>query len=87
MVKSFATKMQESTQGQREAQLQPLYLKTVRLEERLHRRLLDVHKTTFDRQTASINPVQAYLLYNVGEQEITVGELRTRVLFRLERFL
>jgi hypothetical protein len=85
MVKSFATKMQESMQEQREAQLQPLYLKTVTLVERLHRRLLDVIKDEFDRRNhIDINPVQAYLLYNVGEQEITAGE---RVLFRLERFL
>jgi DNA-binding MarR family transcriptional regulator len=79
MVKSFATKMQESMQEQREAQLQPLYLKTVTLVERLHRRLLDVIKDEFDRRNhIDINPVQAYLLYNVGEQEITAGELRTR---------
>jgi DNA-binding MarR family transcriptional regulator len=79
MVKSFATKMQETTQEQREAQLQPLYLKAVTLVERLHRRLLDVIKNEFDRRNhVDINPVQAYLLYNVGEQEITAGELRTR---------
>ncbi len=42
--------MQESMQEQREAQLQPLYLKTVTLVERLHRRLLDVIKDEFDRR-------------------------------------
>jgi DNA-binding MarR family transcriptional regulator len=38
-----------------------------------------VIKDEFDRRNhIDINPVQAYLLYNVGEQEITAGELRTR---------
>ena len=51
----------------------------VTLVERLHRRLLDVIKDEFDRQChADINPVQAFLLYSIGEQEITAGELRTR---------
>ena len=60
-------------------QIRPLYLKAVTLVERLHRRLLDVIKDEFDRRSRDdINSVQAFLLYNIGEQELTASELRTR---------
>ena len=56
-----------------------LYLDALTLVERLHRRLLDVIKDEFDRRgRADINSVQALLLYNVGDKELTAGELRTR---------
>src|SRR5437660_9441706 len=49
------------------------------LVERLHRRLLDVIKDEFDRRSrADVNAVQALLLYNIGDKELTAGELRTR---------
>src|ERR1700757_1345198 len=63
----------------RKAQVQPLYLEALTLVERLHRRLLDVIKDEFDRRGRSdINSVQALLLYNIGDKELTAGELRTR---------
>jgi hypothetical protein len=76
----------------REAQLdhiRPQYLEALTLVERLHRRLLDVIKDEFDRRGRSdINSVQALLLYNIGDKELTAGELRTRGYYsRLERFL
>ena len=59
--------------------MQPLYLEALTLVERLHRRLLDVIKDEFDRRgRADINSVQALLLYNIGDKELTAGELRTR---------
>ena len=58
---------------------QPFYLDVLALVERLHRRLLDVIKDEFDRRgRADINPVQALLLYNISDKELTAGELRTR---------
>lgn len=55
------------------------YLQALRLVERLHRLLLDVIKDEFDRLGgADLNSVQALLLYNIGESELTAGELRTR---------
>ena len=55
------------------------YLEALHLVERLHRRLLDVIKDVFDRRgRADINSVQALLLYNIGDKELTAGELRTR---------
>ena len=41
--------------------------------------LLDVIKDEFDRKGgAELNSVQALLLYNIGESELTAGELKTR---------
>lgn len=55
------------------------YLETLSLIERLHRQLLDVIKDELDRRDErEINSVQALLLFNVGDQELTAGELRTR---------
>jgi DNA-binding MarR family transcriptional regulator len=55
------------------------YLRALRLIERLHRLLLDVIKDEFDRRGGSdINSVQALLLYNMGDTELTAGELKTR---------
>ena len=59
--------------------VKPLYMEALTLIERLHRRLLDVIKDEFDRAGRSdINSVQALLLFNIGDSELTAGELRTR---------
>lgn len=56
-----------------------LYLESLQLVERLHRRLLDVIKDEFDRNGRSdINAIQALLLFNIGNAELTAGELRSR---------
>ena len=61
------------------AGVRPVYLETLNMVERLHRRLLDVIKDEFDRRGRSdVNAVQALLLYNIGDKELTAGELRTR---------
>ncbi len=62
-----------------EEDFMPCYLETLALVERLHRLLLDVVKDEFERLgIIDINPVQALLLFNVGDHEVTAGELRTR---------
>jgi DNA-binding MarR family transcriptional regulator len=59
--------------------VRPLYLESLALVERLHRRLLDVIKDEFDRRgRADVNSVQALLLYNIGDNDVTASELRTR---------
>jgi DNA-binding MarR family transcriptional regulator len=59
--------------------LRSLYLESLHLVERLHRRLLDVIKDEFDRNGRSdINAIQALLLFNIGASELTAGELRSR---------
>ncbi len=61
------------------AEVRRAYLEALTLVERLHRRLLDVIKDEFDRRGRSdVNPVQALLLYNISDKELTAGELRTR---------
>lgn len=55
------------------------YVETLALIERLHRLLLDVIKDEFERLgRLDVNSVQALLLYNIGENEVTAGELKTR---------
>ena len=55
------------------------YLEVLALVERLHRLLLDVIKDEFERiNVLEINPVQALLLFNIGENEVTAGELKSR---------
>lgn len=60
-------------------ELKENYLTSLRLIERLHRQLLDVIKAELDKTgQADINSVQALLLFNIGDAELTAGELRTR---------
>ncbi|WP_226627265.1 winged helix DNA-binding protein [Alloyangia pacifica] len=55
------------------------YLETLSLLERLHRLLLDVVKDEFERVgILEINAVQALLLFNIGDNEVTAGELKSR---------
>lgn len=55
------------------------YVQSLHLIERLHRLLLDVVKDEFDRTGVSeLNAVQALLLYNMGDNELTAGELKSR---------
>ncbi|HVP98071.1 MAG TPA: winged helix DNA-binding protein [Roseiarcus sp.] len=70
---------QQAVRGQAELPVFSVYLETLTMVERLHRRLLDVIKDEFDRRGRSdINAVQALLLFNIGDKELTAGELRTR---------
>ncbi len=56
-----------------------VYLDTLGRLERLHRLLLDVIKDEFERLgLIDINSVQGLLLFNIGEQEVTAGELKSR---------
>lgn len=55
------------------------YLEALALVERLHRLLLDVIKDEFERLgILEVNPVQALLLFNIGDNEVTAGELKSR---------
>ncbi len=66
-------------QDDRRDAIRTLYLESLQLVERLHRRLLDVIKDEFDRNGRSdINAIQALLLFNIGNAELTAGELRSR---------
>ncbi len=55
------------------------YYESIQLIERLHRHFLDVLKVELDKKNIQdINNVQCMILYNVGEDEMTVGELTIR---------
>src|SRR6201746_1046317 len=76
---NVARKKDIAARSDRIATIRPVYLETLNMVERLHRRLLDVIKDEFDRRGRSdVNSVQALLLYNIGDKELTAGELRTR---------
>jgi DNA-binding MarR family transcriptional regulator len=79
MIKTVVKAVEPAERQARFDHIQPHYLEALTLIERLHRRLLDVIKDEFDRRgRADINAVQALLLFNVGDKELTAGELRTR---------
>ena len=78
MTSRQAAKPADNHEDRKDA-IRNLYLESLQLVERLHRRLLDVIKDEFDRNGRSdINAIQALLLFNIGDAELTAGELRTR---------
>jgi DNA-binding MarR family transcriptional regulator len=55
------------------------YLETIGLIERLHRHFLEIVKLELDGLGVhDINNVQGLILYNIGDAEMTVGELTLR---------
>lgn len=58
---------------------QTSYHEAIQLIERLQRRFFDVLKAELDKKgILDINPVQAMMLYKIGDDEMTVGELTLR---------
>ncbi|MBW7057766.1 winged helix DNA-binding protein [Paracoccus bogoriensis] len=59
------------------------YLEALRLLERMHRLMLDLVKDEFERlRQTDLTPVQAMILYNLGEAEVSAGELRSRGMYQ-----
>ncbi len=57
----------------------PAYVETIRRVELLHRHLLDLVKAEFDRMGwDDINPTQALMMFHMGADEMTAGDLRKR---------
>jgi DNA-binding MarR family transcriptional regulator len=55
------------------------YYESIQLIERLHRHFLDVLKVEIDKKgIQDINNVQSMILFNIGDDEMTVGELTIR---------
>ncbi len=55
------------------------YLDTISLIERLHRLFLEVIRSELDiLRVDDINNVQALVLYNLGGEQISIGELTTK---------
>ena len=63
----------------REAAVHESYLETIRLTERLHRQFLEVVKNELEGLgIEDLNNVQSLILFNIGKNEYTVGELTGR---------
>lgn len=76
---SVAMDWSRERDGEDEKSFAEEYQQSLRLIERLHRLLLDVIKDEFDRLGGTdLNSVQALLLYNIGDSELTAGELKKR---------
>jgi len=76
---SVHSTLEPTLRGARDTAFMASYLDSLTLVERLHRLLLDVIKDEFERVgVIEINAVQALLLFNVGDNEVTAGELKSR---------
>lgn len=55
------------------------YIDTIALIEKLHRLFLEVIKAYLERSNVQdLNNVQCFILYNIGEARLTVGEISNR---------
>ncbi len=55
------------------------YFESIQLIERLHRYFLDMVKVELDRKGyQDLSNIQAMIIFNIGEEEMTVGELTLR---------
>ena len=78
-MKSQAVKVIEPNTAPETGTMHGSYLEALHLVERLHGRLLDVIKDEFERgDREDVNSVQALLLYNIGDKELTASELRSK---------
>lgn len=76
---TYAPNMPELEASEIDDSLKSEYMSSLRMIERLHRLLLDVVKDEFERHgSTEVNSIQALLLYNIGENELSAGELRSR---------
>lgn len=76
---SIHSTVKSTDQNERGQEFLLSYLETLSMVERLHRLLLDVLKDEFERVgLLDINSVQALLLFNIGDNELTAGELKSR---------
>src|SRR5260221_6754414 len=74
-----ATKPAAPPRNSAPEELKDLYLATVRLLERLHRQFLELVEVELDRlKVEDINNVQSLILFHIGRDNLTVGELLTR---------
>lgn len=75
----MSTQETEMTTNSPSSQVKVEYLEAIKLIERLHRQFLEVVKTELDRiGVEDINNIQALILFNIGAEDLTVGELTNR---------
>ena len=54
------------------------YLSATRMIERLHRQFLEMARKLDAEGVRDLNAAQAVVLYHIGEDDVTVGELTNR---------
>ncbi|NQW09663.1 MAG: winged helix DNA-binding protein [Alphaproteobacteria bacterium] len=75
----MSTHETEMTPSADSSEIRREYLEAIKLIERLHRQFLEVVKTELDRiGIEDINNIQALILFNIGDEDLTVGELTNR---------
>jgi DNA-binding MarR family transcriptional regulator len=78
-MRAVARAVESNNSDARSNPIREPYLQTLTLVERLHHRLLESIKDELDRHgRQDITPIQALMLYSIGNQELCIGELRTR---------
>lgn len=76
---NVSLKMEAHESAAEDKNLKTSYIGSLKLIEQLHRLLLDVVKDEFERMgRTDVNSIQALLLYNIGDDEVTAGELTGR---------
>jgi DNA-binding MarR family transcriptional regulator len=76
---AMATQMTARAFPAHEVTVHESYLETIRLTERLHRQFLEVVKNELEQLgIEDLNNVQSLILFNIGKNEYTVGELTGR---------
>lgn len=71
--------MEENIFYEKGVRMKESYLEAISLIERLHRLYLEVIKCELDNlRIEDINNVQALVLYNLGGEQISIGDLTTR---------
>lgn len=76
---SSLQEMKDSAASRHASLSKGVYSETILLIERLHRRFLDVIKSELERMRINdINNIQTLILHNIGNEELTVGELTNR---------
>lgn len=59
--------------------LKQIYFDSIVLVERLHRLFLEVIKSELDKMNIQdINNIQCFILYNIGDNKLSVGEITNR---------
>lgn len=59
------------------------YLESLQILDRLHRLMLDLVKDEFERVGRDdLTPIQGLLIFNLGDDEVTAGELRSRGMYQ-----
>lgn len=82
-IKQIEPTRQDAPMGDYISDKTEAYFDALQLLERMHRLMLDLVKDEFERLGRNdLTPVQVLILYNLGEAEVSAGELRSRGMYQ-----